>query len=257
MTLESYLRDVRADGRKILAPYITCGFPSPEEFPDFLRGVVDSGADLLEIGIPFTDPLMDGPVVQRASDEALKSEMRPAVVLRTLGQLDVRVPYVFMTYVNPVLALGWDGFAVKAKQAGAAGVIVPDLPAEEGADWASSARAHDLAAVFLAAPTTTKERLTRIVELGDGFIYCVSLLGVTGTRESLSDRARPVVDLVRSATDRPAIVGLGVSTPEHAAEVCSFADGAIVGSALLQAVYEGGTDAGVRLIKEMREAIDG
>lgn len=254
MTLESYLR---ARDRKILAPYITCGFPSPDEFPTLLRGVVDAGADLLEIGIPFTDPLMDGPVVQRASDDALKSEMRPAVVLRTIGQLDVGVPFVFMTYVNPVVALGWDEFAAQAAVAGAVGAIVPDLPAEEARDWVSAARTHDLDPVFMAAPTTSPDRLRRIVEMGGGFVYCVSLMGVTGVRASLSARARPVVEMVRSATDRPALVGLGVSTPEHAAEVCSFADGAIVGSALLQAVYDGGVEAGVRLIKEMREAIDG
>jgi tryptophan synthase alpha chain len=254
LSLEPYLR---SRGRKILAPYLTCGFPSPDEFPTLLRGVVDAGADLVEIGIPFTDPLMDGPVVQRASDEALRSEMRPAVVLRTLAHTDVGVPFVFMTYVNPVAALGWEGFAEQASAAGAAGVIVPDLPPEEADDWVRAARARDLAPVFMAAPTTTPDRLARIVAAGGGFVYCVSLLGVTGARATLSDRARPVVDMVRAATDRPALVGIGVSTPSHAAEVCSFADGAIVGSALLQAVYDGGVEAGVRLIKEMREAIDG
>ncbi len=254
MTLESYLR---SRGRKILAPYITCGFPSPDEFPTLLRGVVDAGADMLEIGIPFTDPLMDGPVIQRASDEALRNEMRPAVVLRTIGQLDVGVPFVLMTYVNPVLALGWDEFTAQASIAGAVGAIIPDLPPEEAADWVSVAHTHHLAPVFMAAPTTTNERLEKIVEMGGGFVYCVSLMGVTGARSSLSARARPVVEMVRAATDRPALVGLGVSSPEQAAEVCTFADGAIVGSALLQAVYDGGVEAGVRLIKEMREAIDG
>lgn len=257
MTLEAHLRSLRADGRKILAPYITCGFPSPDEFPDFLRGVVDAGADLIEIGIPFTDPLMDGPVIQRASDDALKSEMRPPVVLRTLSQLDLRVPFVFMTYVNPVLAMGWEGFAKRSAEAGASGAIIPDLPVEEAAGWVPAARAHGLAPVFLAAPTTTAERLEKIAEIGEGFVYCVSLLGVTGVRESLSARAQRVVELVRDATDRPALVGLGVSTPEQAAEACAFADGVIVGSAVLEAVYDGDVEAGVRLVKEMREAIDG
>lgn len=254
MTLESYLR---ARGRKILAPYITCGFPSPDEFPTLLRGVVDAGADLLEIGIPFTDPLMDGPVIQRASDDALRDEMRPAVVIRTIAQLDVGVPFVLMTYANPVVALGWDVFATQAAAAGAVGAIVPDLPPEEASDWVVAARSHGLAPVFMAAPTTTPQRLEQIVGLGEGFVYCVSLLGVTGARDSLSTRAKPVVDMVRAATDRPALVGLGVSTPAHASEVCTFADGAIVGSALLQSVYDGGIEAGVRLVKEMREAIDG
>lgn len=255
--LEAHLRRVRDEGRKVLAPYITCGFPSPDEFPDFLRGVVDAGADLIEIGIPFTDPLMDGPVIQRASDDALKAEMRPAVVLRTLSQLDLRVPFVFMTYVNPVLAMGLEGFAARAADAGASGAIIPDLPVDEAGDWVPVARAHGLAAVFLAAPTTTPERLARIAEMGEGFVYCVSLLGVTGVRESLSARAQRLVELVRDATDRPALVGLGVSTPEQAAEACAFADGVIVGSAVLKAVYDGGVEAGVRFVKEMREAIDG
>lgn len=257
MTLEERLRGLRGSGQKILAPYITCGFPSPGEFPDFLRGVVDAGADLLEIGIPFTDPLMDGPIVQRASDDALRSEMRPPVVMRTMTQLDVGVPYVFMTYVNPVLALGWDAFAARAAEAGAAGAIIPDLPVEEAGEWVPAARKAGLAPVFLAAPTTTRERLAAIAEMGDGFVYCVSLLGVTGVRESLSERGRGVVELVHSVTDRPSLYGLGVSTPDHAAEVCSFADGVIVGSALLKAVYDGGIEAGLRLIKGMREAIDG
>lgn len=257
MSLESHLRSLRERGRKILAPYITCGFPSPDEFPDFLRGVVEAGADMIEIGVPFTDPLMDGPVIQRASDDALKSEMRPAVVLRTMEQLDVAVPFVFMTYVNPVLAMGWEGFAAQAAAAGASGAIIPDLPVEEAGEWVPVARARGLAPVFLAAPTTTKARLRAIAENGDGFVYCVSLLGVTGVRDSLSDRARTVVELVASVTDRPALVGLGVSTPELAAEGASFSDGVIVGSALLKAVYDGGVEAGVRLIKEMRAALDG
>lgn len=255
--LEPRLRELRGGDRKILAPYVTCGFPSPDEFPDFLRGIVDAGADLIEIGIPFTDPLMDGPVIQRASDDALRSEMRPPVVLRTMTQLALDVPYVFMTYVNPVLALGWDGFARQAVGAGASGVIIPDLPVDEAGEWLPAARAHGLARVFLAAPTTTQARLDAIVEAGDGFIYCVSLLGVTGVRASLSERAKDVVDRVRKRTDRPTLVGLGVSTPEQAVEACSFADGVIVGSAVLQAVYDGGIEAGVRLIKEMREALDG
>lgn len=254
MTLEADLRD---RGRKILAPYLTCGFPSPEGFVDLLRGVVDAGADLLEVGVPYSDPLMDGPVVQRASDVALRNEARPPAVLRTLGDLEVGVPFVFMTYVNPVLALGWRTFAQASRAAGASGAILPDLPAEEAENWSSAAREHGLAPVFLAAPTTPPERIERIVELGDGFVYCVSLLGVTGVRESLSERARGVVERVRAVTERPALVGLGVSTPEQAAEACAFADGVIVGSAVLKAVLDDGIGAAVALVRAMREAIDG
>lgn len=254
--LEEHLRSLREGGRKVLAPYLTCGFPSPATFPDLVRGVVDAGADLLEIGVPYSDPLMDGPVVQEASEAALRSEMRPAAVLRTIGSFEVGVPFVLMTYVNPIIAMGWQRFAREASEAGAAGVIVPDLPPEEAGEWVAAARDRDLAAVFLAAPTTTAERMQAVAGIGGGFVYCVSLLGVTGVRASLSERAHTVVELVRRACDRPALVGVGVSTPEQAAEACTFADGVIVGSAIIRAVSEGGPEAGIRLVKQMREAID-
>ncbi len=254
MSLEAHLRGLE---RKILAPYLMCGFPSPESFPDLVRGVIDAGADLLEIGVPFSDPLIDGPVIQRAADTALGAEVRPAVTIRTMESLELTIPFVYMTYVNPILAMGEDAFARSAAASGAAGVIVPDLPVDEASAWTAAARAHGLAAVFLAAPTTPRDRIEAIVREGSGFVYCVSLLGVTGVRASLSERASGVVERVRAVTDRPALVGLGVSTPEHAAEACSFADGVAVGSAILKAVLDDGVEAGVRLVKEMREAING
>ncbi|HYZ92600.1 MAG TPA: tryptophan synthase subunit alpha [Actinomycetota bacterium] len=254
MSLEAHLRGLQ---RKILAPYVMCGFPSPESFPDLVRGIVDAGADMLEVGIPFSDPLIDGPVIQRAADIALKAEVRPAVTIRTLESLELGVPFVYMTYVNPILAMGFDEFARASVASGASGVIVPDLPVDEAAEWVAAARKHDLAPVFLAAPTTPRERIEDIAREGAGFVYCVSLLGVTGVRASLSERASGVVERVRAVTDRPALVGLGVSTPEHAAEACGFADGVAIGSAILKAVQEDGIEAAVRLVKEMREAIDG
>jgi tryptophan synthase alpha chain len=255
--LEARLREIRHAGRKILAPYLTCGFPSPEAFPDLVRGVVDAGADLIEIGVPFSDPLMDGPVVQRASDTALRAEVRPAVTIRTMETLELEIPFVFMTYVNPILAMGESSFASSAAGCGAAGVIVPDLPLDEAGSWVAAARAHDLATIFLVAPTTPRPRMEAVAREGSGFVYCVSLLGVTGVRASLSERARSVVENVRRVTDRPALVGLGVSTPSQAVEACAFADGVVVGSALLKAMQDDGVEAGVRLVKEMREALDG
>jgi len=254
VSLEAYLR---GRGRKILAPYVMVGYPTPEVFPDLLKGVIDAGADMLEIGIPFSDPLIDGPVVQHAADVALRNEVRPAVALRTIGTLAPTVPFVYMTYYNPILAVGEQAFAARARATGADGVIVPDLPVDEAASWIVAARANDLAPVFLAAPTTPRDRLEALVEGGSGFVYCVSLLGVTGVRASLSARAKGVVEAVRQVTDRPALVGLGVSTPEQAAEACSFADGVVVGSAILAAVENDGVDAAVTLVKNMREAIDG
>lgn len=200
---------------------------------------------------------MDGPVVQKASDTALRAEVRPAVTLRTMESLEISVPFVFMTYVNPILATGEAEFASSARAAGASGAIIPDLPVDEAATWTAAARAEELETVFLVAPTTPRERMEAVVREGGGFVYCVSLLGVTGVRESLSERASGVVQRVREVTDRPALVGLGVSTPEHAAEACSFSDGVLVGSAVLKAAQDDGVEAAVRLVKEMREAIDG
>ena len=194
MSLEAHLRALTSSGRKILAPYLMCGYPSPDAFPDLLRGVVDAGADMLEIGIPFSDPLMDGPVIQRASDQALRAEVRPPAALRMMRAIDVGVPFVFMTYVNPILAMGEGAFAQEAAGAGAAGVIVPDLPVDEAKTWTAAATACGLATIFLAAPTTPRSRLDAIAREGSGFVYCVSLLGVTGVRASLSERARGVVD---------------------------------------------------------------
>ncbi len=255
MTIEAHLRGLRDGGRKILAPYVMCGHPSPAAFPDLVQGLVDAGADMFEVGIPFSDPLMDGPVIQHAADVVLRQEVRPGVALRTIEVLEIQIPFVYMTYYNPILAMGEDAFAARARGSGADGVIVPDLPVDEAASWITAARAHDLDPVFLAAPTTPRERLDAIVDQGSGFIYCVSLLGVTGMRSSLSVRAKGVVDAVREATDRPALVGVGVSTPDQAAELCTFADGVIVGSAVVAAAEES-VDAAVALVKEMREAMD-
>ena len=257
MTLEEHLRAQRDAGRKILAPYLMCGFPTPESFPDLLRGMVDAGADLLEIGIPFSDPLIDGPVIQLASDAALRAEVRPAVALRTMEAAELPIPFVFMTYVNPILAMGVETFAASVVACGAGGVIIPDLPVDEAGEWIAASREQDLAAVFLAAPTTPRSRIEAIAREGSGFVYCVSLLGTTGIRSTLSDRASGVVQRVREVTDRPAFVGLGVSTPDQAAEACSFADGVIVGSAVIKAIQDDGIEAAVGLVKEMREAIDG
>jgi tryptophan synthase alpha chain len=234
-----------------------CGFPSPDVFPDLLHGVVDAGADLLEIGVPFSDPLMDGPVIQRASDVALRAEMRPQTTIRTLEAVAPSVPFVYMTYCNPIFAMGVDAFASAAASSGARGTIVPDLPVEEAASWVSASSERGLANVFLTAPTTPRDRLEAIVAEGSGFVYCVSLLGVTGVRSSLSERARSVVALLREVTDRPALIGVGVSTPDHAVEACAFADGVIVGSAVIRAVQEEGVEAAVSLVKSMREALDG
>lgn len=212
---------------------------------------------MLEIGIPFSDPLMDGPVIQRASDIALRAEGRPAVTIRTMESLELAIPFVYMTYVNPILAMGESEFAKVSVASGADGVIIPDLPVEEAGDWLDAARTHRLATVFLAAPTTPRPRIEALVREGSGFVYCVSLLGVTGVRESVSERARGVVEAVRDVTDRPALVGVGVSTPQQAAEVGGFADGVVVGSALIKAVLDDGVEAGVALVKQMREALDG
>jgi tryptophan synthase alpha chain len=201
--------------------------------------------------------LMDGPVIQAAGDVALRNETRPATALRAMESLGPAVPFVFMTYYNPIVQMGEAEFARRAVAAGSSGTIVPDLPVEEAAPWCAASRDAGLAPVFLTAPTTPRHRLEAIVEQGAGFVYCVSLLGVTGVRESVSERARGVVALLREVTDRPGLVGVGVSTPEQAVETCSFADGVIVGSAVIRAVQQDGVEAAAALVKAMRVALDG
>lgn len=251
--LEAALRTRRDVGGRAFLPYVTGGFPGVDA--DLLRGLEDAGADAIEVGIPFSDPVMDGGVIQEASRAALDSGVTPAGVLATIGQARLGVPVAVMTYLNPVLHRGFDSFLRTAADAGVAGVIVPDLPVDEGTEWAERASASGIAPVFLAAPGSSDQRLREIAATSRGFIYCVATYGVTGARDELSGMAAEVVAALRPLTDLPLLVGVGITTPEQAAAACAFADGVIVGSAIVRHLVDGDVDAGLASAAEFRRAI--
>jgi tryptophan synthase alpha chain len=243
------VRAANADGRAALVVYLPAGYPDLATSRSCLEAAAEAGADLLEVGFPYSDPLMDGPTIQAANQVALEQGLTPTDDFGLCRELTARVavPALVMTYYN----LAWhyrgtaklDDFAADAQRAGLAGAILPDLPVEEAGDWREVGAAHDLATVFLAAPTSTDARLAALAEATTGFVYATSTLGVTGERRSLSAMASPLVERLRAVTDKPVCVGIGVTTPDHAAEVAGFADGVIVGSAAVRAAGAGGPPA--------------
>jgi tryptophan synthase alpha chain len=236
-TLEGALRVRRDGGGRAFVPYVTGGHPGVDAA--LLRSLESTGADVVEVGIPFSDPVMDGGVIQEASQIALERGTRPVDVLATIADANLGVPVVVMTYANPVYRRGFDGFVTDLASAGVAGLIVPDLPVDEAEGLTAAAETHRVANVMLAAPGTAPERLARIGREGRGFVYCVATYGVTGSRDELASTAMQVVARLRPITDRPLLVGVGIGTPAQAAEVCGFADGVIVGSALMARLLAG------------------
>lgn len=255
--LRAILEGIRAEGRAAFIPYLTAGDPSPDATVEYAVALAAGGADVLELGVPFSDPLADGPVIQRAAERALAAGTTVAEVLRVAGAVRDRcgVPIVVMSYANPLLRYGWDRFAEEAAAAGVVGTILTDVPPEEAEPFRPAAERHGLATVFLVAPTSTPERVRRIVERTTGFVYCVSRLGVTGERTSLSDSFRPVLEQVRRVSELPVGVGFGISTPAHAREAGALADGVIVGSALVGVAERAGSPerAAPALEKAVRE----
>jgi tryptophan synthase alpha chain len=220
-------------------PYFTLGYPTPAASLDIVAAIAHAGADLIELGLPFSDPLADGPTIQRSTQAALAAGTTTAVCLelvRALRQRGVELPLLLMGYYNPLLAYGLDRFAREAASAGADGFIIPDLPPEEAGPLEAATREHSLALVYLAAPTTTPSRLAGLAARSQGFLYLVSLTGVTGARESLPVQLADFVARARSATRLPLAVGFGIATPDQAGSVGRLADGVIVGSALINAV---------------------
>ena len=255
MRLETHLRDRRDARRRLLVPYVTGGLD--DSWLDVVRAVADAGADGIEIGIPFSDPVMDGPTIQEASRRALELGATPAKIVADAAQLDVDVPLAVMTYVNPVQHAGEERFAAMLADAGIAGAIVPDLPVDEMGPWAEAADRAGVETVLLAAPNTPNERLRDICARSRGFVYAVSLMGVTGERTELADRAAGVATRIKSVTDTPVLLGVGISTPEQAVEACRHADGVVVGSALVRRLLSGGgPDAAHVLVRELRAALD-
>jgi tryptophan synthase alpha chain len=223
-----------------LVAYITCGDPSLEVSRDVALAAIEAGADVIELGVPFSDPVADGPVIQRASERALQHGATLAGVLDVARQIrqQSQAGLIIFSYLNPILQYGLEKFCTAAAEAGVDGALVTDLPIEEAADYLRAMRARKLAPVFLAAPTSTEERLRAIARHSRGFIYAISRTGITGARQELASDARSLVERIRVHSNLPVAVGFGVSTPEQFAEVGRFADAAVVGSAIVQRIEE-------------------
>ncbi|MDQ1521221.1 MAG: tryptophan synthase alpha chain [Actinomycetota bacterium] len=255
MNLEKHLRERREAGRKLLVPYVTGGLGS--QWLDVVRAVAAAGADAIEVGIPFSDPIMDGKTIQEASQRALDLGATPIGVISQLADADVDVPIAVMTYYNLVMRLGHERCARALVESGVDGAIIPDLPLDELDGWGDAADAAGVETVLLAAPLTTDERLAAICERSRGFVYGVSLLGVTGERSTLASHAQRMGERLKAATDRPALLGVGISTPEQAVEAAASADGVVIGSALIRRLLEGGgAEEAAAFVASVREALD-
>jgi tryptophan synthase alpha chain len=241
--------------RAALMPYLMGGFPDLGASRAVGEACIDAGANLLELGVPFSDPLADGPVIHAAATDALKAGATIHGVLRVCESLAGQVPVVLMVYANMVLAGGDSAFVERASAAGAAGLIVPDLPHDEAGALLEACDANGVALVPLAAPNTPPERLAQIAADARGFVYTVSVAGTTGERSELPPELRDTVLRVRAAASVPVAVGFGISTPEHARQVADIADGVIVGSRVVRAAGEGGPDAVRELVAELAEAL--
>jgi tryptophan synthase alpha chain len=253
--LEQRLRAARDSGAKLLVPYVTGGMG--DDWLEAVHAVADAGADAIEIGIPFSDPVMDGPTIQEASVRALARGTTPASILDSLARTEIGVPLAVMTYYNLVFRAGHRRFADSLVAAGVAGAIVPDLPLEEAGGWTEEADTAGVETVLLVAPSTPEERARRICARSRGFVYGVGLMGVTGERAELAATAREVAGRLRPLTDMPICIGIGVSTAEQAAEVCGEADGVVVGSALVRRLLDGGGPAAAAaFVGEWRAGID-
>jgi len=245
---------VRDAGRAALIPYLTAGFPTAAASLDALQRVVAAGADLVEVGVPFSDPLADGPTIQRSSEVALAQDMTLAGVLELVRRAALPVPVVLMTYVNPVLAYGAARLLADAASAGVSGLLLTDVPAGADAGLEQAVAASPLDLIRLVAPTTPAERLTQAASGGGGFVYLISRLGVTGARARVPDDLGAQVARVRTATTLPVAVGFGISTAAQVRETARLADGVVVGSALVEALGKDGPVGAERMVRELAQA---
>ncbi|HWV26557.1 MAG TPA: tryptophan synthase subunit alpha [Aeromicrobium sp.] len=252
--IDELFAQTRAEGRAALVGYLPAGFPTKQQSIAAVEAMVAAGVDLVEVGLPYSDPVMDGPVIQAAADTALAAGTRIADVLDIVRAASAVAPTVIMTYWNPVERYGVDRFAAALAEAGGSGLITPDLIPDEGAEWIAAADAHGLDKIFLVAPSSTDERLAMTAEAASGFIYATAVMGVTGAREQTSNLAPELVARLRRVTDKPVGVGLGVSNGVQAREVAEFADAVIVGSALVRCLLEAEDDAaGIAAISTLAE----
>lgn len=252
----------KGEGRAALVAYLPVGFPTFDGCIEAVRALVGSGVDAIEFGIPYTDPVMDGPVIQEAADRALSRGTRPAHVMTAIDAVsDLDAALLVMSYYNPILKYGLDAFARDLATAGGAGVITPDLTPDSGGDWIEASGTRNVEHIFLAAPSSPEERLRLVTESSTGFVYAASTMGVTGLRSSVGDAAHTLVDRTRRAGAERVCVGLGVSNGEQAAEVGAYADGVIVGSAFVRRLLEAQTPSeGLRSLEalaiELRSGIE-
>jgi len=259
--IEKTFQHLQTAGRTALIPYLTMGYPERDSALTLVPAIAEAGADLIELGIPFSDPLADGPTIQASSQRALENGMTLSLCLEQAASLrdqGVAVPFVFMGYYNPIYQFGIERFAAQAAASGVDGVIIPDLPPEEAQVVLDAFERHGLDLILLLAPTSNATRIRMVAELAHGFIYLVSLVGTTGARGKVAGGLPDLVDRVRAETDMPLAVGFGISTPDQAARVADLADGVIVGSALIEAIgaAEFPEDAAREFIAALRGGVD-
>ncbi|MFM5967994.1 MAG: tryptophan synthase subunit alpha [Micrococcales bacterium] len=256
---EEKLRANRDAGKPSLIGYFPIGYPTLEESIDAAVAMCENGVDVLELGVPYSDPVMDGPVIQEATQTALNAGFKLRQTFDAVREVASRtdVPVLVMTYWNPVVQYGVERFATDLENAGGAGLITPDLIPDEAAEWIETAERHGLDRVFLAAPTSTPQRFKRASDESRGFVYAISTMGITGARQELDANARKVVSGVRKASDKAlTCVGIGISTADQVSEVNTYADGAIVGSAFVRAYQEHGLDGLVAKVKELAGRVE-
>lgn len=249
----------KSEGKAALIAYLTAGDPSADATPGLVAALERGGADLIELGVPFSDPIADGPVIQRASDRALKGGLNVLKVLEIASKirLNSQIPLLLFTYLNPVLRYGLENLARDAKAAGIDGCLLTDVSVEEADVYVNAMRAAGLDTVFLAAPTSTSERLNLVAKFSSGFIYLVSRAGVTGERETLSDALQPLIDATRAVSKLPVAAGFGISTPEQAGAVAKIADGVVVGSAIVRLIEQNAGEAGLeKYMRSLRNGMD-
>jgi tryptophan synthase alpha chain len=253
--MEVRLRAARAGGRKLLVPYLTGGLGP---WTEYVRAVADAGADAIEVGIPFSDPAMDGPVIQQASELALRQGTTPATVFAGARGLDAGIPLGVMTYYNLVFHMGDARFAGEMVDAGFSAMTLPDVPMEEQGPWRAAADPAGIETILLAGPITPDDRLQRVCNQSRGYVYGVNLMGVTGERVDLGAQAATLAGRLKAATDKPVLMGFGVSTPDQAAELASTADGVIVGTAIVRRILAGESPEQVAAyVATLRAALDG
>ncbi|MCE2399823.1 tryptophan synthase subunit alpha [Candidatus Poribacteria bacterium] len=252
--IDKKFQELRQQGASAFMPYVCAGDPNPELTPKLFLTLEEAGADLIELGVPFSDPIADGPTIQRASERALKHRISLQQILEIVKTLRQKtdIPIALMSYYNPIFRMGEESFCKAAQAAGIDGVIIPDLPPEQAESLLKVAPQYNLATIFLVAPTSPPERMQLIASVSTGFIYCVAVTGVTGARATLSDEVAPMIAELRKHTDKPICVGFGISTPEQAIQVAQLADGVIVASAIIN-VAEENVDDEARLLADVKQ----